>query len=56
MLKLETFPVGPISANCVLAWDPEKGTGIVVDPGEEAPRIRKRVEALGFKVAAVLPL
>lgn len=54
MLKLETFPVGPISANCVLAWDPEKGTGVVVDPGEEAPRIRKRVEALGFKVSAVL--
>ncbi len=54
MLNLETFPVGPISANCVLVWDPEKGTGVVVDPGEEAPRIRKRVEALGFKVAAVL--
>jgi glyoxylase-like metal-dependent hydrolase (beta-lactamase superfamily II) len=54
VLKLETFPVGPISANCVLVWDPEKGTGVVVDPGEEAGRIRKRIETLGFKVTAVL--
>jgi hydroxyacylglutathione hydrolase len=54
MLKFETFPVGPISANCVLAWDPELGTGVVVDPGAEADRIRKRVETLGFTVTAVL--
>ena len=54
MLRFETFPVGPISANCVLVWNPEQGTGVVVDPGEEAGRIRKRVEALGFTVTAVL--
>jgi hydroxyacylglutathione hydrolase len=54
MLRFETFPVGPISANCVLVWDPELGTGVVVDPGEEAGRIRKRVETLGFKVTALL--
>lgn len=54
MLKLETFPVGPISANCVLAWDPAQGKGVVVDPGEEAQRIRTRVEALGFEVEAIL--
>jgi len=54
MLNLETFPVGPISANCALVWDPELGTGVVVDPGEDSGRIRKRVEALGFRVTAVL--
>ena len=54
MLNLETFPVGPISANCALVWDPELGTGVVVDPGEDAGRINKRVEALGFQVTAVL--
>jgi hydroxyacylglutathione hydrolase len=54
MLKFETFPVGPISANCVLVWDPGQGTGVVIDPGEEAERIRTRVEALGFKVSAIL--
>ena len=54
MLKFETFPVGPLSCNCILVWDPEKGTGVVVDPGDEAGKIRLRVEALGFKVVALL--
>lgn len=54
MLKFDTFPVGPLSCNCVLVWDPELGTGVVVDPGDEAGRIRHRVEALGFKVTALL--
>ena len=54
MLKFETFPVGPISANCTLVWDPDLGTGVVVDPGEEGLRIRRRVETLGFKASAIL--
>lgn len=54
MLKLESFPVGPLGCNCSLLWDPEKATGIVVDPGGEGAKIRSRVEALGFKVEALL--
>lgn len=54
MLNFETFPVGPLSCNCVLVWDAEKGTGVVVDPGDEGGKIRQRVEALGFKVTALL--
>lgn len=54
MLSFETFPVGPLSCNCVLVWDSELNTGVVVDPGDEASKIRQRVEALGFKVVALL--
>ena len=54
MLKLETFPVGPLGCNCSLVWDPATGQGVVVDPGGEGPKIRRRVEALGFKVLALL--
>jgi len=54
MLKLECFAVGPLGCNCTLLWDPDKLTGIVVDPGGEGERIRKRVEGLGFKVTALL--
>jgi glyoxylase-like metal-dependent hydrolase (beta-lactamase superfamily II) len=54
MLRYETFPVGPISANCVLVWDPAAGTGAIVDPGEEAGRIQRRVETLGFRVQCIL--
>jgi glyoxylase-like metal-dependent hydrolase (beta-lactamase superfamily II) len=54
MLKLESFPVGPLGCNCTLLWDPEKLTGVVVDPGGDGARIRRRVEALGFKVVGIL--
>ena len=54
MLSFETFPVGPLACNCVLVWDAEGGTGVVVDPGDEAGTIRRRVEALGFRVEALL--
>ncbi len=54
MLKLESFPVGPLGCNCSLLWNPETGRGLVVDPGGDAVKIRRRVEALGIKVGALL--
>ena len=54
MLKLEAFPVGPLGCNCALLWDPEAGEGLVVDPGGDGPKIRRRVEALGFTVKGLL--
>ena len=54
MLKLESFPVGPLGCNCTLLWDPLKATGVVVDPGGEGARIALRVKSLGFKVQALL--
>ncbi|BDU77364.1 MBL fold metallo-hydrolase [Mesoterricola sediminis] len=54
MYKLETFAVGPLGCNCSLLWDPEAGTGVVVDPGGDGARIAARVQALGFRVRALL--
>ncbi len=54
MLRLESFAVGPLACNCSLLWDPEKATGVVVDPGGEGKRIARRVEELGFTVQALL--
>jgi glyoxylase-like metal-dependent hydrolase (beta-lactamase superfamily II) len=54
MLKLESFPVGPLGCNCSLLWDPETREGLVVDPGGEGPRIAARVAELGFTVKAML--
>ncbi|MCE1229212.1 MAG: MBL fold metallo-hydrolase [Firmicutes bacterium] len=54
MLTFETTPYGPLSCNCTLVWDDETRTGVVIDPSDEAPRIRQRVEALGFRVTALL--
>jgi glyoxylase-like metal-dependent hydrolase (beta-lactamase superfamily II) len=54
MMNLESFPVGPLGCNCSLLWEPATGLGVVVDPGGDGAKIRKRVEALGFKVTALL--
>jgi len=54
VLKLESFPVGPLGCNCTLLWDPATAQGVVVDPGGEGARIAQRVRTLGFKVAALL--
>lgn len=54
MLKLESFPVGPLGCNCTLLWNAETGAGIVVDPGGDGGKIRARVEAAGFTVTALL--
>ncbi len=54
MLRLESFPVGPLGCNCTLLWEPATGLGVVVDPGGDGAKIRKRVETLGFTVTALL--
>ncbi len=51
---LESFPVGPIQANCVLLGDREAGVLAVIDPGDEAARIMERVEASGLTPTMVL--
>lgn len=54
MLNFESFPVGALGCNCSLVWNPETMKGVVIDPGGDAPKILRRVEALGFTVEALL--
>ena len=54
MLNLEFFPVGPLGCNCTLVWDSDTSQCVVVDPGGEGAKIRRRVEALGLQVTALL--
>jgi glyoxylase-like metal-dependent hydrolase (beta-lactamase superfamily II) len=51
---LETFPVGPLQANCILLGDEEAGEAIVIDPGDEAERIHRRLDELGLKLKQIL--
>jgi glyoxylase-like metal-dependent hydrolase (beta-lactamase superfamily II) len=53
-LFLETFPVGPIQANCILLGDRDSGVLAVIDPGDEAARIMERIEASGLTPTMVL--
>ena len=54
MLDFQILPVGPLACNCVLLWDAKAKTGVVVDPGDEAEKISKRVNKLGVDIQAIL--
>lgn len=51
---IETFPVGPLQCNCTILGDPETGEAIVIDPGDEAMQVLKRLSAHGLKPKAIL--
>lgn len=51
---IETFPVGPLQCNCTILGDPETGEAIVIDPGDEAMKVLKRLSAHGLKPKAIL--
>jgi glyoxylase-like metal-dependent hydrolase (beta-lactamase superfamily II) len=50
----ETFPVGPLQCNCTILGDPASGAAIVVDPGDEAPEILRRLRARGLRAVALV--
>jgi hydroxyacylglutathione hydrolase len=48
------FTVGPVAENCFLLREEGSDRALIVDPGEEAPRILSAVEELGVNVEAIL--
>ncbi len=52
-LRVEKLIVGPLQENCWLLSDPVSGGAVLVDPGEEAPRILKALAATGCALRAV---
>lgn len=51
---LETFPVGPLQCNCSILGDPATGKALVVDPGDDAEEILRRLAAHGLTAAALV--
>jgi len=51
---LESFPVGPLQANCTILGDEEAGEAIVIDPGDEVGRIHRRLTELGLTLKQIL--
>lgn len=55
MIDVRMFTVGPVQENCYLLRRHGSDTAVVVDPGEEAPRLLDAQSALGIaKVEAIL--
>ena len=51
-MDVRTVTVGPVQENCHFAI--RDGQAIVIDPGDEAPRLLEAIDALGVEVAAIL--
>jgi hydroxyacylglutathione hydrolase len=51
-MNARCFTVGPLQENCWIVED--GGRAVVVDPGEEAPRLTQAIDDLGLTVEAIL--
>ena len=53
-MEIKKLIVGMVQTNCYIAINPGTKEAVVVDPGDEAGRIRSEVERLGVKAQAIL--
>lgn len=53
MLKITTYPLGPIQTNCYIIQD-DNSNCLIVDPGEEGKRICTEIENAGLTPLAIL--
>lgn len=51
---MERLVVGPLEVNCYLLFQEGRREALLVDPGDEAPRILERIAQLGLEIHAVL--
>jgi glyoxylase-like metal-dependent hydrolase (beta-lactamase superfamily II) len=55
MIEVRGFTVGPVQENCYFVRRPDADTAVVVDPGDEAPRLIEALRSLGIDtVEAIL--
>jgi len=53
-LAVTTIVVSPFEQNCRLVMDKKTGDAVLVDPGDDAPRILKMIRASGARVTHIL--
>lgn len=53
-MAIETIPVGPLQVNCYLLSCDASGEAIIIDPGDEGPRLLDAVRSAGLKLKAVI--
>lgn len=53
-IEVTTVVVSPFQQNCRIVKDRQSGDGVIVDPGDEAPRILAAVEASGARITHIL--
>ena len=53
-MRVGMFTVGPVQENCFLVAADNGTTAVMVDPGEEAPRLLAGIQAAGVTLEAIL--
>jgi glyoxylase-like metal-dependent hydrolase (beta-lactamase superfamily II) len=53
-LIIRTFPVGLLRCNCTILGDPDSGEVLVVDPGDEGPKVLEALRKEGLVCRAIL--
>ena len=53
-MDVRMFTVGPVQENCYVARRDGADRAVIVDPGEEAPKLLAALEALGVTLDAIL--
>jgi hydroxyacylglutathione hydrolase len=54
MIDVRSFTVGQVAENCYVVRAKGAERALVIDPGDEAPRLLSAIEALGVQVEAIL--
>jgi hydroxyacylglutathione hydrolase len=54
MIEARMLTVGPVQENCFIVREAGSDRAVIVDPGEEAPRLLAELEQLGVTLEAIL--
>ena len=54
MLKIYTIPVGMLQTNCYLVCREGTSSCLVIDPGDSARKIQKKLDAEGLSIDSIL--
>lgn len=53
-MQVKTFVTGPFQGNTYLLWNEGQTEAVIVDPGDEAGRLREEITAEGLNLGAIL--
>lgn len=53
-MQIDVIVVGALQVNCYLVADPETGSAVVIDPGDEPDRILDRIAQRRYRIHAIL--
>jgi hydroxyacylglutathione hydrolase len=53
-MNVRMFSVGPVQENCFLIWPEDSKQALIVDPGDEAPKLLGAIRELDLEIEAIL--